>query len=611
MRVLSIDIETKDPYLKKFSSGARLGGVILCMCAATDDEMYIDLNKREMQLLIDQCDWIVGSNIQYDLDYLNLDTTGKKICDVLATERLLDTTSIRVNLGTLAEKYLGQKKLTDELDEYASANKIKKVMENLDKLPRQLMLKYCYMDCKLALDVFNAQYPIVKDMTGFHIEVGIQTVIREMRKQGVPFDVEKAKLLSAELLIEINRLGGEIETKFGTTNFKTDEGKKVLATYCNDSGVTFQMTTKTNKPQFDAKFFMKYTGQEAFQMITKYQELCKLRSDFVEKLIGVCVDGKIYPNINPMKGEQGGAITGRFSMSKPNLQQLSSRNPEWSSKIRDQFAVADGCKWVKLDYSAQEVRVFLSFAAGSGGAEAEEFVRKFQEDPYLDPYLYAAEIAKAKGRDIPRPVMKTIILAMQYCMGPKKLGQTLNCTEDEARELLNAFNELFPFMKRFQRQVLDVVERRGKTQGEAFITTLAGRKIYLQIDKLPVNVAGSTMSFVKKVRDTYKAINYLVQGSSADITKRAMLNVFNKLGVAPLVSIHDELGFAILDPDIEQVVPQIIECMENTYDISIPMKVSCDVGSSWGEYSKYAIRIMDVQEPSVTDAKGIEECAAR
>lgn len=583
MSILAFDVETVDPYIKKSFSGAmRPDSKLLTICAYDGDRGYPDISFEELEKLIDKAEWIVGANIQYDLSYIthkfNYKFKDKKIVDILAIERLLDTTSLRMNLEVLAQKYEGKSKLTDALEEYANANGIKKVMENLDKVPKRLLVTYCVQDCILSYDVFVKQLEQLKDQPGFKEEVGIQGVLYKMLNRGIPFDEDVSNEVRDKLDATMKIYAKEIQAKFGTTNFSTHAGKETLADYCDEKGYEYKLTEKTEKPSFDKNFYARYGDIEDIHKIERYKTLTKLKKDFVLKPAQYSYQGKMYPNINSMKGEQGGAVTGRFSMQKINLQQTPSRDPDWAKLIRSQFRAPEGYTWIKADYSQQEVRMLLHLAAKTGGKGTQELVERYQKDPKMDSYLLAVEISEKQGFEISRSTAKQLLLATMYCMGAGKLSSQLLCSEEEAQDILYKFRRVFPFLRDFQYSIIGRLEDQGRRDHEAYVRTITGRRIWLPVIKKET-LAGNVYITDK----AYRGINYTVQGSSADVTKKAMLNLHDKYGIVPVSSIHDEINVLALDEEVEETIEKIRDSMENTYDLLIPMIADIETGQSWGE----------------------------
>jgi len=601
MIALSLDLETRDPDLKKLGCGAARDGEVICICARLyDSELdvyrnYVDIDVNIARDLVSQADLIVGSNIQYDLEYLdkklNIEVPDSAaIVDVLTMERLIDTVSFRVNLETLSQKYLGLSKLSKELEDYATAKGIKKYMENLHLMPRDLVAKYCFYDCKLALDVWMHQKRILEETCkeAAEIEIDIQRVIYEMKQEGVPFDSAFSKALEGEMKVDLQLKKMQLEESLGTSKFKTAEGKKIIAKYCDNAGINYRLTAKKAEPQFNAEFYTRNANDDQLKLIAEYQEVDKLQREFVTKIRGMAVDDVIYPGINAMKGEEGGAITGRFSMSKPNMQQVSGRNALWSGKIRSQFKAPEDYTWVKMDYSQQEMRLLFEFASRDGGIDAKRMVDMYKQDYTLDCYNLTADLCKDKGLTISRDLAKKLMLATLYCMGPNKLSGQLGCGEEEAKELLTKFRDVLPFLRRFQRGVISVVEDRAST-GTAYIETLAGRRVCVPVIEQEIKDSSGAIRGRRMMADgAYKAINYLIQGSAADILKKAMRSLYLELSIIPTLVVHDEINVLLHKDIVTETIPKLVYIMENTYPLDVPMLVDVEIGTAWGDVIEYA-----------------------
>lgn len=682
MKVLAFDVETKDPYIKKYGSSFSLPKTrLLCASAAYYEKGEIDsfqlLEPDFLQELIDRADYIVGANIQYDLGFvenhwgITFDNSSAQIVDILVVERFFDTVSFRMNLDLLAERYLNENKISGALEEYAKNHGIKKVMENLDLLPLELVSLYCMKDCQLSLEVFIKQFKKARRLPAFQLEADLQKIIYLMNKTGVPIDTDYSSNLSEDMQKVIDEKVLALQEIFGTENFRTKDGKQILAEYCDKNGITYRTTSKTSAPQFDAKFFTRHASNEQLSMIKEYKALDKLKKDFVDKIRTMTRSDRVYPQINPMRGDEGGTITGRFSMAKPNLQQIPSREAFWAPKIRQQFRAPKDYYWVKIDYSQQEIRMMLHWAAAESGELAKPMLKQYREDPKTDCYMMAVNLCKERGVDISRSLCKKLILATQYCMGATKLSGELSKEEmlaildsygdedikqilwyidyrtekdkepdekdrvlrtyyvkDDLEEelakknldlstantvqikeairelelfieicwrLLSMFKNILPFLKTFQREIIDRVENMARSKHESFITTINKRNVYLPVEfkeRITTDSQGHKHKLPKEAYTVgaYKAINYLIQGSSADVTKQAMVNIYNRLALVPVLTVHDELGYILHRDVIEELVPKIVHEMENTFDLEVPMIADVTIGKSWGDQVDYEKR---------------------
>jgi DNA polymerase-1 len=563
---------------------------ILTICAYDGKQAYEDITPEKAQELINESDFVIGANVQYDLSFLGFKhgirvPDSCTISDILINERLLDTLTKRINLEVLCNRYLGKSKHTDDLQTYADENGIKKYIENLDKFPKEMVVMYCYIDCYYTHKIFMLQYDRLKNHNYWHLENDVQRILFAMKLQGCPFDEEASKTLEKEMDIEIEALGKKLIATYGTTDMNKKLGKEKIKELCENKQLKYNLTA-TSKPQFNASFFSKYRDIEELGIVKKYNEINKLKKDFVTKLRKLNHKGLLYTSFNPMKVEGSGAVTGRFSSTKPNLQQIPSRNEEWSDKIRNQFKAPEGYSWVKLDYSQQEVRVLLHFAAETGASGTEELRNAYLRDKKTDCYSMAVELCAEQNYTITRPVAKQLILASQYCMGPAKLAVQLNIPESEAKELLLQFGILLPFIKSFKWKVLNSLSAMVDEDTVPHIKTINGRDIHFEVEegKREVKIGDKVIGYkpYKQAVKAYKGINYTIQGSSADMTKKAMVDIYKELRIVPVLQVHDELDYLIRSEDVDKTVPILISKMENAFDTLVPMVVDVTIGNGWG-----------------------------
>jgi len=282
-----------------------------------------------------------------------------------------------------------------------------------------------------------------------------------------------------------------------------------------------------------------------------------------------------------MRGDRGGTVTGRFSYSNPNLQQVPSRNKELGPLIRSIFVPNEGCTWGSFDYSQQEPRVLVHFAALTAGGlrGADEVIESYKTE---DPDFHQA-VADMAGID--RRTAKTINLGMMYGMGKGKLASSLGLDEKETADLFAKFHNNVPFVK----QLMEQATRRAENAG--YLRTLLGRKCRFDLweprafgihKALPRWEAEKEYGQYLKRAWTYKALNRLIQGSSADMTKKAMVDLYEE-GILSHIQVHDELNCSIED---KKQSLKIKEIMEQTVELKVPLKVDVKLGPSWGELSK-------------------------
>tara|TARA_Y100001963_G_scaffold140096_1_gene206717 strand:+ start:49 stop:894 length:846 start_codon:yes stop_codon:yes gene_type:complete len=279
-----------------------------------------------------------------------------------------------------------------------------------------------------------------------------------------------------------------------------------------------------------------------------------------------------------MRSDDGGTVTGRFSYSNPNLQQIPARNDDIKKLIRSLFIPEDGTQWGTFDYSQQEPRLVVHYAY-SDGLDVRAIMSKYQEGK-ADFHTMVADIAQ-----IPRPQAKTINLGLFYGMGKGKLMNELGIEKEEADEILSIYQNKVPFVKQLTYNVMDKSAARGE------IKTLLGRKCrfpfyeprefgkkgFYKTKEEAIKAEGHGNY---KRAGTYKALNKLIQGSAADQTKKAMVDLYEQDGIIPHIQVHDELNISV---ENKGMALNIKNKMENCVELNVPSVVDYALAKNWGE----------------------------
>jgi DNA polymerase I-like protein with 3'-5' exonuclease and polymerase domains len=315
-------------------------------------------------------------------------------------------------------------------------------------------------------------------------------------------------------------------------------------------------------------------------MIVEARRINKARTTFIEgAILEYSHNGRIHAEAHPLKNDGGGTVTGRFSYSNPNLQQIPARDPQIGKMIRSLFIPEEGATWGIFDYSQQEPRITVHYSSLLGLTGAAEAVNAYSNEG-ADFHQIVADMA-----GIPRKQAKDINLGLTYGMGREKLIKELGLDQEEAARLLEVYHARVPFVRAIQDRCTRIAQQRG------YITTLAGRKChfdlwepvgYLANEKktpLPEQAARQEYGDNLKRSFTYKALNKLIQGSAADMTKLAMRELW-KEGMVPHIQIHDELDFSIFNKEqSEMVIDKMVNCVE----MRVPLVVDYESGNNWGE----------------------------
>jgi DNA polymerase I-like protein with 3'-5' exonuclease and polymerase domains len=593
---VAIDLETKDPNLKTRGSGSVIGqGEIIGIAVAVEGwSGYYPIGHREGNMDKRKVlEWItkvcaddntkIFHNAMYDVCWLK--SYGIKIngfiIDTMVMLSLIDENRRWYSLNSASYDYLGEVKSEQSLKEAAEAAGVDAKSE-MYKLPAMYVGSYAEKDAELTLELFRVLSREIQKQNlqnVFDLETNLFPCLVDMRFKGVRVDVEKAhtlkqKLVSQEeeLLLQVKKETG-VETQIWAA--------RSIAQVFDKLSLPYSRTLKSNAPSF-TKNFLKEHQHPIVQKIAKAREINKAHTTFIDTILKHEHKGRIHADINPIKSDTGGTVTGRFSYSNPNLQQIPARNKDLGPMIRGLFIPEENCTWGCFDYSQQEPRLVVHYAATTEpicfNESVTKIVEKFKDDS-VDFHQTVADMA-----NISRSQAKTINLGLFYGMGKAKLQAELGLnTKQEAENLFNQYHDNVPFV----RELMNRTSSFAQTSGS--IGTLLGRKC--RFDKwepatfgmhTPMTLEEAERTYGRgRIRRafTYKALNKLIQGSAADMTKKAMLDLYQE-GIIPHIQIHDELDLSI---ESHEQAKKIIEIMENAVTLAVPNKVDYESGQTWGD----------------------------
>ena len=595
-KYIAIDLETKDPNLKIRGSGAIQGmGEIVGFAIAVDGwSGYYPIahegggNMDRQKVL----KWIkevletpatkIFHNAMYDVCWLK--AYGFKIngmiVDTMVMASLIDENRFSFTLNSISFEYLREVKDEKALKEAAESFGLDAKAE-MYKLPAMYVGNYAEKDAELTLELFKTLSREIKKQNLeniYQLETELFPCLIEMKFKGVRVDVEKAHKLKQQLSTEEKQL--LLEVKKHTGEEVEIWAARSIAKVFDKLALPYELTSKSKLPSFTKNFLSEHP-HPTIKLIAKAREINKAHTTFIDTIIKHQYKGRIHADINPIRSDQGGTVTGRFSYSNPNLQQIPARNKDLGPMIRSLFIPEVNHKWGCFDYSQQEPRLVVHYAAATEPICFDDsvinIVEKFKNDS-VDFHQTVADMA-----DISRTQAKTINLGLFYGMGKNKLQAELGLSKVDADNLFNKYHENVPFVK-------DLMNRTSNhAQASGSIGTLLGRKC--RFDKWEPNTFGmhTPMSYEEAERTygrgrikrafTYKALNKLIQGSAADMTKKAMLDLY-KEGIIPHIQIHDELDISI---ESKEQAKKIIEIMENAVTLSVPNKVDFESGDTWGD----------------------------
>jgi len=588
---IAIDLETKDPNLNiRMGSGAvvGVGEVVGIAVAVTDWSGYYpiahegggNMDRKKVlkwfQNVLSTPSTKIFHNAMYDVCWiraLGLSINGK-IVDTMIASALVDENQMRYDLNNCSKRYTGKGK--NETDLYAAARDWGvDAKAEMYKLPAIYVGAYAEKDAEITLQLWQELKKEIlhQDLNSiFELEIELFPCLVDMRFLGVRVDIEAAHQLKGKLLEEEKECL-QIVKKETSVDVQIWAARSIAQVF-EKLHLPFDRTEKTNSPSF-TKNFLQNHPHPLVKRIARAREINKAHTTFIDTIIKHNHKGRIHAEINQLRGDNGGTVTGRFSYSNPNLQQIPARNKELGPAIRSLFIPEKGHTWGCFDYSQQEPRLVVHYATLQNLYGVDEVLESYKGGN-ADFHTIVADMA-----EIPRSQAKTINLGLFYGMGKNKLQAELGVSKDKAEDLFRQYHNKVPFVK----QLMDNVMQRAQDRGR--IRTLLGRLCRFHLwepnqfgihKALPHDAALTEHGPGIKRAYTYKALNKLIQGSAADMTKKAMLELY-KEGIIPHVQVHDELDISVKSKEHAE---KIINIMEDAVSLEIPNKVDYESGPNWG-----------------------------
>jgi DNA polymerase I-like protein with 3'-5' exonuclease and polymerase domains len=589
--VIAIDLETCDPDLKTKGSGAVVGrGKVVGIAVAVDGysgyfpfdhEGGGNLEKNKViQWFTELCACSavkVFHNAMYDVCWIRamgIKINGQ-IIDTMIAASLVNENRFRFDLNSLGWDYCGQGKNEAELNQVAKEWGLDPKAD-MWKLPSMYVGNYAERDAELTLNLWKVmQKEIIDQDLGsiFELETDLFPCLVDMKFKGVRVDVEGAHKLKQQLASKEEILLQKVKTETGIE--PQIWAARSIAKVFDKLGLEYERTLKTQAPSF-TKNFLSTHKNPTVNLIAKAREINKAHTTFIDTIIKHEHNGRIHADINQIRSDSGGTVTGRFSYSNPNLQQIPARNKDLGPMIRSLFIPESGCEWGCFDYSQQEPRLVVHYASLDQDTSVFGVKDSYLQDD-ADFHTIVAEMA-----DIPRDQAKTINLGLFYGMGKAKLQAELGVSKDKADELFSVYHERVPFVKTLTRSVANRAQQRGQ------IRTLLGRLCRFHLWEPNQFGMHKALPFEQAVQEhgpgikrayTYKALNKLIQGSAADMTKKCMLELY-KEGIVAHIQVHDELDISV---ENDKQAKKIVQIMESAVDLEIPNKVDYEKGKNWGD----------------------------
>lgn len=603
MKHLTLDFETKDPYIERGLGSGWVYGInvessdfeVLGAAVRTDEgSLSYIVDWEELSTILKGHDNVICHNLSYDLGCLyylqhifpdiDFNIDNLKFTDTLIMAKLFNSTYNTYSLDNLSNKFFNERKCNKDLADYVWESGLYKgikeaqtnrkvntrpkndsVLEQFSKSHLKeiqinnfkLVEKYAIKDVELTWNLFN--------LFRFKIDSNLLTkycslipICLKYRLKGIRVDLNRLKEVQDLLTPMIDKAYKEVY-KLAGEEFNINSCKDLPSIF-DKLGIEYPKTALGN-PSIRTKW-LETKNHDICKSIIEARKLSKIKNDFIDKIMdmqeytGYSSDdnyGRVYPELHPLR-----AKTGRFSCTNPNIQQIPSRDPVLSPLCRSIFVPEEGEEWYSLDFSNQEGRLQVHYANKLGCQGADALAFQFNKDPYFDMHQEVADMMS-----IDRKTAKAINLGISYGMGIDTLASNLNISFQEAKELRIKYNELAPFLTDLNEVCKTTIKKRG------YIKTIGGR--HLHIDP-PSWING------KRITYEYKALNKLIQGSAADQIMEAMI-IADKRNINISFAVHDELCFSGKKSDAKHLKT----IMEQAIVLDIPCVIDIGEGTNWSE----------------------------
>ena len=596
---VAVDLETKDPNIKNLGPGwARKDGHIIGIAVAAgeykgyfpirhenghnlDPKFALKWLKKQMSVPEMK---VIMHNATYDAGWMRAEGIEIKgrIIDTMITGALVDENRWSFGLDAMARDYAGIRKDEKMLKAAAKAWGIDPKAE-MWQLPPMYVGAYAERDAVATLKLWQfLKVKLEEEQLWeiWNIETDLIPCMLDMRSNGVRVDLDKASKNKKLIRGKANELRRGIEKQAGGD--VDIWASASIAKMFDKLGLEYPRTDK-GAPSFN-KGYLSSHPSKVCQDLVKLREFDKADSTFIDSILRHETNGRIHTELHSTRRDEGGTVTGRFSSSNPNLQQIPARDKDIKKLIRGLFIPEDGYKWGSFDYSSQEPRLLVHFAASVGDMPRQDLLEDIVEQYNTSDVDLHQMVADLAG--ITRKEAKAVNLGIMYGMGVAKLANQIDVDPDTAKELLQQHRDKVPFVK----ALAEMASRRAASNGQ--IRTLLGRKCRFHLWEPKTFGAGKPLPHDEALKEyggvngagirrafTYKALNRLIQGSAADQTKKAMLDCY-KEGLTPMLTVHDELCFNIDSPEQSD---RIKEIMETGVNLKVPSKIDVDIQDDWGE----------------------------
>jgi DNA polymerase I len=510
----------------------------------------------------------IGHNLKYDVQVFQ--RCGVEIAgigyDTMLESYVVDSTASRHDLDSLALKYLAYKTI-----KYEDVTGKGKAQINFSDVPIEQAAIYAAEDADVTLRLHQHLWPRLSENAAMmqlfrEIELPLAAVLARMESTGVRIDVGMLRAQSIEIAQRILEIEGEAHSAAGQP-FNLDSPKQIQEILFQKLNLPVLRKTPTGQPSTNEDVLQELALDYPLpRLILEHRGLAKLKSTYTDKLPEM---------VNPRTGRvhtcyhQAVAATGRLSSADPNLQNIPIRTAE-GRRIRQAFVPEPGYRMLSADYSQIELRIMAHLSGDAG------LIRAFSEEADIHRAT-AAEVFGVALDGVTHEMRrnaKAINFGLIYGMSAFGLSRQLKIDRSAAQEYVERYFARYPGVKAFMDRTREQARRQG------YVETLFGRRLHLP----EINAA----NMVRRQAAERAAINAPMQGTAADLIKRAMLRVEEwtretKSPLRMIMQVHDELVFEVADGYVAEATASIRRCMTGVAELAIPLVVDVGVGDNWDE----------------------------
>lgn len=520
-------------------------------------------------LLEDESAWKVGQNLKYDRGVLknyDIELAGIKF-DTMLESYILNSVVGKHDMDSLAARWLNHKTVTFQEIAGKGKNQL-----TFNQIALEQASHYAAEDADVTLQLHLKMWPELEKEAGpkkvfEQIEMPLLTVISRIERNGVLIDqsilAQHSKELTArlaELELKAHELAGEL--------FNLSSTKQLQVILFEKQGIKPTKKTPGGAPSTSEEVLAELALDYPLpKVILEHRGLSKLKSTYTDKLPLMInpISGRVHTSYH-----QAVTATGRLSSADPNLQNIPVRNDE-GRRIRQAFVAAKGHRIVAADYSQIELRIMAHLSQDKGlldaFAQGEDIHRATASE------VFGVALDKVSGEQ--RRSAKAINFGLIYGMSAFGLSRQLNIGAGEAKKYMDLYFERYPGVLRYMENTRQLAASKG------YVETLEGRRLWL-----PDIKSGNA---IRRKAAERAAINAPMQGTAADIIKRAMIAVDNWLeqqndnAVRMIMQVHDELVFEVKAGAVEEASQKIRALMEGSVQLDVPLLVEVGVGDNWDE----------------------------